>query len=185
MNKPGMPPRKINGKTLKRLIGILFREYPVMVPIAIFCTVFTAVTSAIPSIFLQQVIEAIGTAQETGLTWELAKDTIVPKVMLLIGLYVLSIISITVDSQLMAVITQGFLAKLRRRMFDGMQNLPIKYFDTNKHGDIMSYYTNDIDTLRQLVSQSLPTLIRTTVIVTSVLAIMLYWSIWLDRKSVV
>ena len=179
MNKPGMPPRKINGKTLKRLIGILFREYPVMVPIAIFCTVFTAVTSAIPSIFLQQVIEAIGTAQETGLTWELAKDTIVPKVMLLIGLYVLSIISITVDSQLMAVITQGFLAKLRRRMFDGMQNLPIKYFDTNKHGDIMSYYTNDIDTLRQLVSQSLPTLIRTTVIVTSVLAIMLYWSIWL------
>ena len=52
--------------------------------------------------------------------------------------------------------TQGFLNKLRREMFDGMQDLPIKYFDTHQHGDIMSYYTNDIDTLRQLVSQAIP-----------------------------
>jgi ATP-binding cassette subfamily B protein len=79
----------------------------------------------------------------------------------------------------MAYITQGFLNKLRRQMFDGMQNLPIKYFDTNKHGDIMSHYTNDIDTLRQLVSQSLPSLLQSTVIVITVLCIMVYNSIWM------
>ena len=65
----------------------------------------------------------------------------------------------------MAYITQGFLCKLRADMFDGMQDLPIKYFDTHKHGDIMSYYTNDIDTLRQLVSQALPSLISSAAIV--------------------
>ena len=59
-------------------------------------------------------------------------------------------------TQMMAIITQGSLKKLREKMFSHMQDLPIKYFDTNGHGDIMSYYTNDVDTLRQLISQSLP-----------------------------
>jgi len=68
---------------------------------------------------------------------------------------------------------------MRRSMFDGMQNLPIKYFDTNKHGDIMSHYTNDIDTLRQLVSQALPALIQSAIIVVVVFFIMLYFSIWM------
>ena len=68
---------------------------------------------------------------------------------------------------------------MRAKMFNGMQDLPIGYFDTHKHGDIMSHYTNDIDTLRQLVSQSLPTLVQCSVIVVSVLAIMLWYSVWL------
>ncbi len=177
MNKPMK--RRINGGVLRRVIGMLFRSYPVMLPIAIFCIVFTAVVSAIPAIFMQQVMEAIGNAQAAGTPWEIAKGEIVPKVMLLITFYVLSIVSITADTQLMAIITQGFLGKLRKKMFDGMQDLPIKYFDTHKHGDIMSYYTNDIDTLRQLVAQSLPTLIRAGVIVVTVLTIMLWYSIWL------
>jgi ABC-type multidrug transport system fused ATPase/permease subunit len=79
----------------------------------------------------------------------------------------------------MAYITQSFLCKMRRTMFERMQNLPIGYFDTHKHGDIMSYYTNDIDTLRQLVSQALPTLIRASVIVGTVLVLMVYYSVWL------
>ena len=79
----------------------------------------------------------------------------------------------------MAYITQGFLSKLRCRMFDGMQNLPIKYFDTHKHGDIMSYYTNDIDALRELVSQSLPQMLSSGMIVLTVLMIMLYFCFWL------
>ena len=62
-------------------------------------------------------------------------------------------------TQLMAIITQGALKKLRDKMFDHMQDLPIRYFDTHSHGDIMSYYTNDIDTLRQMISQSLPQLL--------------------------
>ncbi len=174
-----MPKRKINGGTVKRLLGMLFRYYPVMLPVAIFCIVFTAVVSSIPAIFLQQVIEVIGNAQKVGIGWEEASQVIVPKVGKLIVFYVLAIISITVDTQLMAIITQGFLNKFRKTMFDGMQSLPIRYFDTHKHGDIMSHYTNDIDTLRQLVSQSLPTLVRATVIVTTVLCIMLYYSLWL------
>ena len=180
MSKPMMPPkRKFNGGMMKRLVKMLFQSYPVMFPIAIFCIVFTAVVSAIPSIFLQKVIEAIGVAQEKGWTWEIAKEQIVPKVLVLISFYVVAIISITLETQLMAVITQGFLNKFRKTMFSRMQDLPIRYFDTHKHGDIMSHYTNDIDTLRQLVSQSLPTLVRATVIVTTVFVIMLYYSIWL------
>ena len=79
----------------------------------------------------------------------------------------------------MAVITQGSLAKMREKMFNGMQDLPIKYFDTHNHGDVMSYYTNDIDTLRQMISQSIPQLIISTVTVITVLFIMLYYSVWL------
>ncbi len=181
MNKPMDQKKKkrFNGSVLRRVLGMLFKTYPVLLPIAIFCIVFTAAVSAIPAIFMQQVMEAIGNAQAARIPWEIAKDDIVPKVGLLIFFYVLSIISITADTQLMAIITQGFLSKLRKKMFDGMQDLPIQYFDTHKHGDIMSYYTNDIDTLRQLVSQSFPTLVRASVIVTTVLFIMLWYSVWL------
>ncbi|MBQ8440086.1 MAG: ABC transporter ATP-binding protein [Clostridia bacterium] len=169
---------KFKGNVLKRLVKMLFGYYPVLVPLTIFCILFTAIVSAIPAVFLQQVTALIESYQVTG-SWELAKEEILPRITLLASMYVLSLISITADTQLMAYITQGFLCKLRRTMFEGMQNLPIKYFDTHKHGDIMSYYTNDIDTLRQLVAQSLPTLIRASVIVLTVLFIMLYYSIWL------
>lgn len=157
---------------------MLFGYYPVLVPLTILCILFTAIVSAIPAVFLQQVTALIESYQVTG-DWTLAKQEIVPKITFLAIMYVLSLFSITADTQLMAYITQGFLCKLRRTMFEGMQNLPIKYFDTHKHGDIMSYYTNDIDTLRQLVAQSLPTLIRASVIVLTVLFIMLFYSVWL------
>ena len=85
----------------------------------------------------------------------------------------------TVYTQLMAYMTQGFLHKLRCEMFGGMQKLPIRYFDSHQHGDIMSHYTNDIDTLRQLVSQALPALIQSGAIVLVVFSIMLYFSLWL------
>ena len=91
----------------------------------------------------------------------------------------LSLIAGATFNQLMAIITQGSLAKMREKMFNGMQDLPIKYFDTHNHGDVMSYYTNDIDTLRQMISQSIPQLIISTVTVLTVLAIMLYFSVWM------
>ncbi|MDE6636176.1 MAG: ABC transporter ATP-binding protein, partial [Lachnospiraceae bacterium] len=112
-------------------------------------------------------------------SWSDAKAEIIPLVGVLIVLYVISITLITLQSQLMAYITQGFLNKMRSAMFNGMQNLPIKYFDQNKHGDIMSHYTNDIDTLRQLVSQSLPHLLQSGIVVIAVLCIMLYYSLWM------
>ena len=96
----------------------------------------------------------------------------------------LSIIAILVYKQLMAYMTQGFLDKLRQEMFGGMQDLPIRYFDTHQHGDIMSFYTNDIDTLRQLVSEAIPAFIQSGAIVLAVFGIMLYFSIWLTLISV-
>lgn len=178
-------PNGLNKKSLGRVIRLLFRYYPVMMPITIACIVFSAIISAIPAIFLEQVTSAIDTCLKNGTEWAQARAIILPKVLLLIGFYVLSIISLTVETQLAAIITQGFLGKLRKTMFDSMQNLPIRYFDTHKHGDIMSYYTNDIDTLRQLIGQSLPTLIRASVIVISVSCIMLWYSIWLTLLLVV
>ena len=174
-----MPPRKMNIGVLKRLLKMLVGFYPVLLPVSIVCIIFCAVTSAIPAIFLEKVINAITYALDNGVEWEVAKQDIVPRVLLLIGFYVVSIIAVTLETQMMAGITQGFLGKMRKALFAKMQNLPIKYFDTNKHGDIMSRYTNDIDTLRQLIGQSIPTLIRASVIVISVFFIMLYYSLYL------
>ncbi len=175
----GRPPkRKINFKVLGRVIKLLFKSYPVLIPVVALCIISSSIVSAIPSIFTQKVMAVITRCLETGeMSWAVAKQEIVPMVGILIGLYILSLIFITIQTQLGAYITQGFLGKMRKKMFDGMQDLPIKYFDTHKHGDIMSYYTNDIDTLRQLVSQSIPSLLQASIIVVTVLFIMLYYSV--------
>lgn len=174
------PGKKLNGKALLRIIKILFKSYPVMIPIVALFIILSAIVSSIPAIFIQKVFAIIIEHLEQGnLNWAVASKEIMPIVTILIALYLLSITFTTVQSQCMAYITQGFLNKMRVNMFRSMQNLPIKYFDTHKHGDIMSHYTNDIDTLRQLVSQSLPTILQSAVIVTSVLFIMLYYSIFM------
>ncbi len=162
------------GWTLKKFFGF----YPVMAPLSMLCILFSAIVSAIPSLFIQNVLAVIEKWFSSG-DWASARAELLPYIFLLIGLYVLSICSQTLETQLMAVMTQGFLDKMRREMFNGMQDLPIRYFDRRKTGDIMSFYTNDIDTMRQLVSQSLPSLIRSIAIVLAVLAIMLYFSVWM------
>jgi len=177
-NMPRGPRGKFNPNTFKRIIKMLFKFYPVMMPLTIACILFSAVTAAMPAVFQQKVIADIETFITTG-DWETAKQVILPKVFILIGLYVVSIIAITLYNQLMVFITQGFLNKMRIHMFEKMQTLPVKYFDQNKHGDIMSHYTNDVDTMRELISRSLPSLLQATVVVVSVLSIMLYYSVWM------
>ena len=162
------------GRTVKKFFGY----YPVLAPLTVVCILFSAIVSSIPSLFVQNVLTVVEKWYTTG-DWASAKAEIVPYLVLLGGLYVLSVAAQTLYTQLMAVMTQGFLDKLRCEVFGGMQDLPIKYFDTNKHGDIMSYYTNDIDTLRQLISQAFPSLIQSAAIVLTVFAIMLYFSVWL------
>ena len=174
MNKPMK--RKINFRVLGRVLKLLFSSYPVMVPLSLLFVVFTAFTSAIPALFMQKVFEIIGAYEKSG-DFAAALGEILPKIILLASLYILSLVSITLETQMMAKVTQGFLSKLRVTLFDKMQDLPVRYFDTHRHGDIMSYYTNDIDTLRQLVSQSLPTLVRTFVILLTVLFVMIYFSV--------
>ncbi len=163
---------------LVRLIKMLFSFYPVMLPVALACILFNAIISSIPSIFMQNVISLVEQSWQAG-DWAAVGGQILRFVLILVVLYVLSLAAGTVYNQLMAIITQGSLAKMREKMFNGMQDLPIKYFDTHNHGDVMSYYTNDIDTLRQMISQSIPQLIISTVTVLTVLAIMLYFSVWM------
>ncbi len=163
---------------LKRTVKKLFSYYPVLAPITLACILFSSVVSSIPALFTQNVIQVIEKWYASR-DWATAQAELKPILTLLIVLYALSILAILVQKQLMAYMTQGFLNKLRQEMFGGMQDLPIRYFDTHQHGDIMSFYTNDIDTLRQLVSEAIPAFLQSGAIVLVVLAIMLYFSLWL------
>ncbi len=173
VNKP-----QIKAGSIKRLLTMLIRAYPVLIPIVVACIVISAVTAAMPAIFQQKIYAIIGQWTESG-DWETVSKMIIPQVTLLATFYVISLLAGFARSQLLAVITQGFLNKMRQQMFAKMQNLPVRYFDTNKHGDIMSHYTNDIDTLRQMISQSIPTVIRCVILLTCVMCIMLYYSLWM------
>ena len=169
-------------KGKKRTIGRLFRMmcnfYPVLLPAAVLCIVFNAVVSAIPSVFMQNIIAVVEGSWQSG-DWSAVGPQILRLVVLLAVFYLLSLLAGFTYNQLMAIITQGTLKKLRERMFGGMQRLPVKYFDTNNHGDIMSYYTNDIDALRQMISQSFPQLLVSAITVFTIFCIMLYYCVWL------
>ena len=167
-----------NFSALGAVVKKFFGYYPVLAPLTMLCILFSSVVSSIPSLFVQNVL-AIVEKWYVSRDWLAAKAEIMPYIGLLAVLYLLSLISMLTYTQLMAYMTQGFLDKLRKEVFNGMQDLPIRYFDTHQHGDIMSHYTNDIDTLRQLVSQSIPALIQSGAIVLVVFAIMLYFSVWM------
>lgn len=171
-------PSRAKKGTLGRLIKTLFEFYPVKMPIVLFCIIFSAVVSSIPAIFMQNVIAIVETSWKSG-DWDAVSGRVFYYVGLLLVFYILSILSAITYTQMMAGITQGFLKKLRVKMFNGMQDLPVRYFDTHNHGDIMSYYTNDIDTLRQMVSQSIPQLLISSITVLTVFSIMLYFSVWM------
>lgn len=164
---------------IRRIIRTLFSFYPVLMPVVLFCILFNAIVSAIPAVFMQNIIAVIEQSYQSG-DWEAVAGKILGMAAILAILYAVSLIASFAYCRLLAVITQGSLKKLREKMFNGMQNLPIKYFDTHSHGDIMSYYTNDIDTLRQLISQSMPQLLSSGVMVITVFGIMLYYSLWMS-----
>ena len=161
---------------LRRLIRTLFEFYPVLLPITLVCILINAVVSSVPSIFMQNIIAIVDDSYKTG-DWASVSGQILNLVSILLVMYVISLIAGLCYTQLMAIITQGSLKKLREKMFNHMQDLPIKYFDTNGHGDIMSYYTNDVDTLRQMISQSLPQMLISGITLLSVFCIMMYYSV--------
>ena len=169
---------------IKRIIRTLFSFYPVLMPVVLFCILFNSIVSAIPAVFMQNIIAVIEQSYKSG-DWEAVAGKILGMAAILAILYAVSLIASFAYCRMLAVITQGSLKKLREKMFNGMQNLPIKYFDTHSHGDIMSYYTNDIDTLRQLISQSMPQLLSSGVMVITVFGIMLYYSLWMSLVVVV
>ena len=169
---------------LRRLIRTLFEFYPVLLPVTLVCILINAIVSAVPSIFMQNIIAIVDETYRSG-DWASVSGRIFTFVGILVAMYVISLLAGFTYTQLMAVITQGSLKKMREKMFNHMQDLPIRYFDTNGRGDIMSYYTNDVDTLRQMISQSLPQMLISAVTLLSVFCIMMYYSVILGLIVVV
>ena len=183
MNKEMSMKPKHKG-VLGKILKTLFKFYPVMLTITIILIIINAIVGSLPSVFMQKVIAILEDNYKSG-DWQAISKSIFSLVGILAIFYVASIIASICYQQLLAVITQGYLKKMREKMFNHMQTLPIKYFDTHNHGDIMSYYTNDIDTLRQLISQSIPQLLASGITSLAVLGIMLYYSVWLTLVVVV
>ncbi len=173
-----MPNKTAKKGVILRTLKMLFGYFPRLAPLVTFGLIFSSVVSSIPALFQQRIIAVIEKWVDSG-DWASAKAEIMPLIILLIVLYALSIGLMIAGQLILAYMTQGFLCKLRRTMFDHMQDLPIRYFDTHRAGDVMSYYTNDIDTLRQLVSQALPQIVRSGTILLTVLSIMIWYCGWL------
>lgn len=171
-----MPKKRNMFKTFMRVIKMLFSFYPVLIPLVIVSIIINGVVQSIPNVFQERVLAIVQDNWAEG-TWDPVAGEILSNVIILIVLYVISIICNAFWNQAMAIITQGSLKKFRDKMFNHMQDLPIRYFDTHQHGDIMSYYTNDIDAMRQMISQSLPQLLLTGLIIITIICIMFYYSI--------
>ncbi len=173
-----MPRESAKKGVLGRVLRTLFESYPVLAPVVAFGLVFSSVVSSIPALFQQRIIAIVEIYVDSG-DWTAAKAEIMPLIVTLIVLYFFSISLMIAGQLILAYMTQGYLCKMRRKMFEHMQDLPIRYFDTHRAGDVMSYYTNDIDTLRQLVSQALPQIVRSGAILATILGIMIWYCGWL------
>lgn len=164
------------GKVIGRTMKMLWQFYPILLPVALGTAVIQAIMQSVPNIFLERIITII--EQYIGAAdWSGAQPVIFSNVALLAGIYVIGLICNVISTQGMAIVTQGALQKFRYKMFDHMQNLPVRYFDSHLNGDVMSYYTNDIDAMRQMIGISLPQLLFTSVILIAVVVIMFYYSI--------
>ncbi|WP_311142003.1 ABC transporter ATP-binding protein [Lancefieldella rimae] len=174
---PKHPQKKVPaGKVIGRTMKMLWQFYPILLPVALGTAVIQAIMQSVPNIFLERIITII--EQYIGAAdWSGAQPVILSNVALLAGIYVIGLICNVISTQGMAIVTQGALQKFRYKMFDHMQNLPIRYFDSHLNGDVMSYYTNDIDAMRQMIGISLPQLLFTSVILIAVVVIMFYYSI--------
>ena len=171
--------------TLKRVLKFLVKYYkPYLILVGI-CLVISALVNSISSVFTQQFLSYVNEGLDIYKIGgaELALREIYPKIIALVitlmCVYLVGLICNFLWTRTMAKVTQGTLDNMRNEMFAKMQTLPIKYFDTHPHGDIMSHYTNDVETLRQLISQSIPSMISSCIIVISLICIMLYFSLQL------
>lgn len=174
-NEKGMPPKpKADAKTIRRLFSYIKKGYKFPFAIVLFGILLSSAANVAGSLFLEILIDdyilpllAVENPAFGGL---------LKAILIMAGIYLLGVISTLVFSRLMVVIAQGVLKKIRDEMFDHMQNLPIKYFDTHSHGDLMSHYTNDTDTLRQMLAQSIPQLFSSVTTITAVFCAMIVTS---------
>ena len=181
MQKPvGRAPLQKGGfKVIGRVIRMLFKNYKPMLFAVMISLVISAICGSIAGVFLQNIYVQIENVAKAKATVDEAMAQVVKIVITMIVIYGVGWIATATLGQVGAVVTQRFLRDLRNEVFDKMEKLPIRYFDRNAHGDIMSVYTNDIDALRQLVSQSLPQLCSTVITLVTLTVIMIYYSILL------
>ena len=195
-----MPPVRIKERarakkgTMTRLLKALFKRYPVRLTIAGICIAFNAAANLCSSVFVGLVTGVLTaaieqrqnpfdisdkfSAQVMGGSFTINSNVTILLIMMGV-VYALGIFAAWWWNRSMAIITQDFMNDFRKVMFNHMQDLPIKYFDTNPHGAIMSLYTNDVDTIRQFISQSLPEMLRTFLSVVFSLVMMLINSVWM------
>ncbi len=170
------PMKKPSADTIKRLISY-FKAYKFRFAVVIACIIIAALVQVCISVFLQILIDEHITPM---LLMELPDYSgLLRTVIIMAVIFVTGAICGYLYNRIMATISQGILKDIRDDMFSRMQTLPIKYFDTHTHGEVMSYYTNDTDTLRQMLAQSIPQIISSLMSITAVFFAMLYQSIWL------
>ena len=166
-----MPVRKLDKATAARLLGYVFKPYKLRCIAVVVCIIISSVAGVAGSLFLQQLIDDYITPL---LSQEVPDYHPLIMALLQMGcIYLAGILASLSYNLLMVKVSQGVLKTIRDDMFAHMQTLPIKYFDTHTHGDVMSRYTNDTDTLRQMISQSLPSLASSAIMVIAVCCAML------------
>ena len=174
-NQMKRPP--IKKGVLVRILKMLFKTYKWQMVAVTACIVIVSAASTIAPLFMENFISYINEGLEFGLDSVFGK--IAKAVVIMLSIYAMGWIASFVYTRIMAIVSQSFLNDIRKQMFDKMQSFPLRYFDTNAHGDIMSHYTNDVDTIRELVSNTLPHLIQAALIVTFLVINMLRLSIWM------
>lgn len=167
--------QKINKNTVKRLFDIIMSKHKIWLLVVFICIIVSGIASVSGQLFLQSLIDDYISPL---LLEENPVFTNLLKALFGIGfVYLIGVVSTFISNRLLVNISQGVLKDIRNQMFSHMQTLPISYFDNNTHGDIMSHYTNDTDTLMQMISQSLPNLVSSIITIIAVLFGMLHLSI--------
>ena len=174
----GLPKfNQIDKSVVKRLLSYIFKDYKKQFLLVILCIIISSVTSVSGSLFIEILIDdyiepMIGVENPiwTGLFKAIGVMAVI---------YIVGTIATFVYNRIIAKISQGVLRDIRNEMFVGMQRLPIKYFDTHTYGEVMSYYTNDADTLREMISRSIPQFISSFITIITVFCAMLYTSVYL------
>ena len=162
---------------IKRVFDLLFRYYRGKLIVVIICIVLASATATVASLFMNQLIRFIEDGLELG--WSAVSSKIAVMLVIMVSIYLVGLLASFIYTRLMAVVTQGFLNRVRQDMFAKMESLPLRFFDTHPHGDIMSYYTNDIDTLRELVSVSFPHILNSGLIIIMLVFNMIYLNLWM------
>ena len=175
--------KKLDKSTLKRLFGYILKKYKFQFFIVMILVILSSLTNVASSLFLQSLIDDYITPMlsETNPIF----TPLLKALSTMACIYLVGILSTYLYNRIMAKISQGTLKSIRDEMFANMQKLPIRYFDTHTNGDIMSYYTNDTDTLRELISRGIPQIVSLVVTIVSTFIAMIYTSVYLTLLVIV